>query len=237
MQFKDSGKLKAITFSYDDGMTQDVRMIELLNKYNLKATFNINSGSLGRNIIATRKDSGRKVARYRIHADDVKYVYEGHELAAHTLTHPRLTELEDAEVIRQVEQDRLQISDLAGYEVVGFAYPCSSPNHNDRVVTLIRENTGVKYARTVLLTDSFDPQEDLFQFKPHLHDVANMERMEEVTRRFVEMETDKPQILYIWGHSYEMDFTDEKWTQLEQMFAYLANRDDIFYGTNKEILL
>lgn len=237
MQFKDSGKLKAITFSYDDGMTQDVRMIELLNKYNLKATFNINSGSLGRNIIATRKDSGRKVARYRIHADDVKYVYEGHELAAHTLTHPRLTELEDAEVIRQVEQDRLQISDLAGYEVVGFAYPCSSPNHNDRVVKLIRENTGVKYARTVLLTDSFDPQEDLFQFKPHLHDVANMERMEEVTRRFVEMETDKPQILYIWGHSYEMDFTDEKWTQLEQMFAYLANRDDIFYGTNKEILL
>ncbi len=212
-------------------------MIELLNKYNLKATFNINSGSLGRNIIATRKDSGRKVARYRIHADDVKYVYEGHELAAHTLTHPRLTELEDAEVIRQVEQDRLQISDLAGYEVVGFAYPCSSPNHNDRVVTLIRENTGVKYARTVLPTDSFDPQEDLFQFKPHLHDVANMERMEEVTRRFVEMETDKPQILYIWGHSYEMDFTDEKWTQLEQMFAYLANRDDIFYGTNKEILL
>ena len=45
MQFKDSGKLKAVTFSYDDGMTQDIRLIELLNKYNLKCTFNINSGN------------------------------------------------------------------------------------------------------------------------------------------------------------------------------------------------
>ena len=29
------GKMKAVTFSYDDGVTQDIRLIELLNKYNL----------------------------------------------------------------------------------------------------------------------------------------------------------------------------------------------------------
>ena len=27
---------KAITFSYDDAVTQDIRMIELMNKYGLK---------------------------------------------------------------------------------------------------------------------------------------------------------------------------------------------------------
>ena len=43
MNFKDSNKLKAITFSYDDGVTQDIRLVELLNKYNLKSTFNLNS--------------------------------------------------------------------------------------------------------------------------------------------------------------------------------------------------
>ena len=37
------GKNKAITFSYDDGVTQDRRLIEILNRYGLKATFNINS--------------------------------------------------------------------------------------------------------------------------------------------------------------------------------------------------
>ncbi len=35
-----NGKKKAITFSYDDGVTQDIRHVELFNKYSLKATFN-----------------------------------------------------------------------------------------------------------------------------------------------------------------------------------------------------
>ena len=42
-----NGKNKAITFSYDDGVTQDKRLIDIFNKYNLKATFNINSELLG----------------------------------------------------------------------------------------------------------------------------------------------------------------------------------------------
>ena len=42
-----NGKMKAITFSYDDAVTQDIRLIEIFNKYNLKSTFNLNSGFLG----------------------------------------------------------------------------------------------------------------------------------------------------------------------------------------------
>ena len=30
------GKKKAVTFSFDDGVTQDIRLIEILNKYGLK---------------------------------------------------------------------------------------------------------------------------------------------------------------------------------------------------------
>ena len=41
------GKKKAVTFSYDDGVTQDIRLIALFNKYGLKATFNLNSELLG----------------------------------------------------------------------------------------------------------------------------------------------------------------------------------------------
>ena len=43
-----NGKMKAVTFSFDDGVTQDRRLIEIFNKYNLKATFNINSELLGK---------------------------------------------------------------------------------------------------------------------------------------------------------------------------------------------
>ena len=41
------GKCKAVTFSYDDGVSQDVRLIALLDKYGLKATFNLNSEMFG----------------------------------------------------------------------------------------------------------------------------------------------------------------------------------------------
>ena len=44
-----NGKLKAFTLSFDDGVTQDERMINLLNKYGLRGTFNLNSALLGAN--------------------------------------------------------------------------------------------------------------------------------------------------------------------------------------------
>ena len=236
MQFKNSGKLKAITFSYDDGTTQDIQLVELLNKYNLKCTFNLNSDKLGTNRILSRSN-GQRFAFYRLHADDIPSVYAGHEIAAHTLTHARLPELDDAEVIRQVEQDRLQLSELAGYEVVGMAYSCGGLNHDDRVVRLIQENTGIKYARTGKKTDSFDPQADLFRFKPNLSHISDMEHTTRLVRQFLDMETDKPQILYIYGHAFELDLEPDNWLKLDGLFASLSNRDDIFYGTNKEVLL
>ena len=41
------GKKKAVTFSFDDGVLQDLRLIDIFNKYGLRATFNLNSGKLG----------------------------------------------------------------------------------------------------------------------------------------------------------------------------------------------
>ena len=38
-----NGKNKAVTFSFDDGVEQDKLLIPILDKYNLKATFNLNS--------------------------------------------------------------------------------------------------------------------------------------------------------------------------------------------------
>ena len=43
MKLKD-GKSKVLTFSYDDGVVQDLRLGEIFDKHGLKGTFNINSG-------------------------------------------------------------------------------------------------------------------------------------------------------------------------------------------------
>ncbi len=39
-----NGKSKALTFSYDDGMKHDRRLVELFNRYGLKGTFHLNGG-------------------------------------------------------------------------------------------------------------------------------------------------------------------------------------------------
>lgn len=232
MLFKDQNKLKAVTFSYDDGITQDIRLIELLNKYGLKCTFNLNSELLGTGITLIRE--GLRIAHYKINPEDVKEIYAGHEVAVHSLTHPDLTTLDEAEIIRQVEQDRLNLSALVGYEVVGMAYPCG-PN-DDRVAGIIREKTGIKYSRTVTDVDSFDLQKNLYRFNPNVYHL-NFDRMMKMGKEFVELKADKPQIFYIWGHSYEMDYGPDYWIKLEEFLELISNKDDIFYGTNSEVLL
>lgn len=234
MQFKDQPKKKAVTFSYDDGVTQDIRLIELLNKYDLKSTFNLNSEKLGENRMLMR--SGQRIAHYKVHPGDVREIYDGHEIAVHTLTHPNLTTLDKDQIIYQVEQDRLNLSDLAGYEVIGMAYPCGGVNNDDRVARFIRENTGVQYSRTITCTGNFDVQSNLYRFNPsvyHLH----FDEMMRLAEQFVEMQPDTPQIFYIWGHSYEMDADSKNWARLEELFKLISRREDIFYGTNKEVLL
>lgn len=234
MNFKQSNYKKAITFSYDDGVTQDIRLIELMNKYGLKSTFNINSELLGHRGILIRNEN--RISHYKVHPEDVKYIYEGHEIAAHTLTHPNLTKQDDQEVIRQVEKDRLNLSELASYEVVGMAYPCGGTNNDDRVAKIIKENTGIKYSRTITLNNSFDLQDNLYRFNPtafHL-DFDDLMRL---GQQFIDLKTDTPKIFYIWGHSYEMDYGADYWVKLEEFFKLISNKDDIFYGTNKDILL
>ena len=149
------GKMKAVTFSYDDGVTQDQRLISLLNKYGLKCTFNLNSELLGRPGSLLREEV--TVAHVKPRACEVRAIYEGHEVAAHTLTHPFLPSCDEEEIVRQVEGEREALSALCGYEVVGFAYPGGGVNFDERVADVLRRRTGVRYARTTVSSYSFEP--------------------------------------------------------------------------------
>lgn len=226
---------KFLTFSYDDGVTQDIRLIELFNKYGMKATFNINSELLGLDGELVR--DGVRITHIKNKKEDVKYIYEGHEVAAHTLTHPFLPGIEDpAEIIRQVEQDRLNLSELCGYEVLGMAYPGGGVNFNDFVAETIRNNTGIKYARTTISSYDFQPQENLYQFKPSVYHHVEMDKMFEMGEKFLNLKTDVPQIFYVWGHAYEFDIRNE-WGRFEEFLQMMSGREDICYCTNLEALV
>ena len=228
-----NGEMKAFTMSYDDGVFQDIRLIEILNRYGLKATFNLNSGLFGQQRILQVR--GVPVNHNRLKAEDIRGVYAGHEVAAHTVTHAMLPECSQEEIVREVEADRLALSELTGYEVVGMAYANGGENNNDTVAQVIRERTNIQYARTITCTGNFAIQKNLLRYNPTVFHLR-MDEMFALGEQFPAMEPETPQLFYVWGHSYELD-AENTWNRFEEFCRMMSGHPDVFYGTNREVLL
>ena len=104
MKLKD-GKSKVLTLSYDDGVVQDKRLIEIMNKCGLKGTFNINSGLYA----PENADANRTSGRMTLKEAKELYLSSGHEVAVHALTHPFLESLNNEEIIYEITEDRKNI--------------------------------------------------------------------------------------------------------------------------------
>ncbi len=226
--------MKYLTFSFDDGVTQDKRMIKILNKYGLKCTFNLNSSLLG--LKGGWEQNGKPLRHNKVSPLEIKEIYAGQEVAVHTLTHPNLTGESDDTVVYQVEEDRKQLSRLTGYEVCGMAYPCGGINNDDRVAALIKEHTGVRYSRTISSTLSFELPKNLYRLNPTVF-IGDAENVFALAEKFIQMKPTEPQLFYIWGHSYEFDVLDQMpWERFEEFCKLISGKEDIVYGTNKEVL-
>lgn len=224
-----NGKNKAVTFSYDDGVEQDRRLVELFNKYGMKATFNINSGiQTGANFF-TERDSGILVRR--MNQKGLKKLYEGHEIASHGLTHANPVECDEETMYNEVMADKRNLEALFEKKVVGYAYPYGG--YNDMAVRVLSD-CGIRYARTVESTSEFSPQKDLLRFKANFH--HNHAGIFEGIERFLGGDPEEVSILYIWGHSYEFDANQNR-EHMEEILKRLAGRSEVFYGTNAEVLL
>ena len=236
------GKRKVVTFSYDDGVWQDRKLVELFNRYGLRGTFNLNSEQFGReNDTATY--FGKTIVVDTIKPEEVATLYKGHEVAVHTLTHPNLTQCSDEEIVRQVECDRVNLSGLAGYEVIGMAYPCGGVNNNDHVARVIKENTGIRYARTITSTGEFEFPSNLYRLNPSIYHLADCKspdamsgRLDDLMEKAEEFLRADRGLFYVWGHSYEFDLFDGAWERFEEFCAMICGKEDIFYGTNREVL-
>ncbi len=220
------GKTKALTFSYDDGEKQDVRLIELFNKYGLKGTFNLNSGLMAK----SEKMPSSKVALER-----VKEIYEGHEVAVHTAHHPFLERIPKALATREIIKDRETLEKYTDYVVRGMAYPFGT--YNDNVVKIC-DMCGIKYSRTVEAHHSFKIPTDWLRMPSTCHHAD--EKVFELADKFI---NEDPRdnwsniegwLFYIWGHSYEFR-TEQDWARMEDLCQRLANNDNVWYATNIEI--
>ncbi len=214
------GKRKALVMSYDDGSEHDRRLVEIFNRYGIRATFHLNSGRL---------DSPHYVSQR-----EVRTLYAGHEVACHTVNHPDLTALSASEVHREVWQDRAYLEDLLGQPVRGLAYPYGKYNAQAKEVVA---ELHMAYGRTTHITGSFGlPRAPLALTTTGHHNLALV-----LGERFLAEEGEGLAFMYLWGHSYELDgFMSgdhtKDWQYMAAFCRLITGGSDIYYGTTVEVL-
>jgi len=222
-----NGKMKALTLSYDDGVEQDRKLVEILNHYGIKATFNLNSGIQS----GSSQWERNGITIRRMNVNKLPELYKGHEIAVHSLTHPHLENLDEETILNELEQDKINLERIFGTKMYGMAYPYGT--FNDKVKKFV-ERCGLLYARGVQSTFSFDIPKDLLAYQPTaIHKDTNLMELAEA---FIKLKPESPQVFYLWGHSYEFD-TDNNWQVIEDFCKLIANKDDIYYATNAQALL
>lgn len=224
------GKLKALTLSYDDGVRQDRRLVEILNQYGLKCTFNLSSGLFGLEETGVSSDPNVDVSK--LSQQEALALYAGHEIAGHGLRHANLTGLGTPAAMYEIVEDKRRLEQLAGQPLRSFAYPYGA--YSEEVQQLLRL-AGYQSARTVVSTGGFDLPGDLLAWNPTCH--HRDPRLMELARAFCEEKPRffRPQLFYLWGHAYEFDQHDN-WQIMEQFAQYVARfAGDIWFASNGDI--
>ena len=91
--------MKYFIFSIDDGTIYDRKVIEIFNKYHIKGTFNLNSGLSD----FVWYLNGRPIER--LDFKNYRSIYDGHEVASHSSTHPHLTMCPGEVIVKEVGED------------------------------------------------------------------------------------------------------------------------------------
>ena len=120
------------TSSWDDGSIHDIRLADLLLKYDQNATFFIPLANVEKRAV--------------INDIQICDLSEKFEIGAHTLNHKYLTTIPDQEAEYEIKQSKKNLEDIIKKPVQGFCFP--GGKYSREHLRYVYE-AGFEYARTV----------------------------------------------------------------------------------------
>ncbi len=244
--------IKIITTSWDDGNKLDLKLLDLLNKYNLKGTFYIPKNSELKSLTD----------------QEIELIAETQELGAHTLTHPDLTKLSsDEEISQEIKGSKDFLEQLTGKEIKMFAYPAGK--FDLRTKQAVKE-AGFIAAR-VTKQFEFNISQAKFEFattlhvyhsnfrkrnkNPHHYSKFLFQPLQNSFSQILKLKLPKKsffswlnlsqalfdcflvkgKIYHLWGHSWEIEKYG-MWDDLENLCRYVSHRQDCLYLNNSQTL-
>jgi len=200
---------KYFIISFDDGTIYDPRFVDLLNRYNFKGTFNLNSGL--EDFVWYYED---KFPIRRQILSETKKVYRGHEIASHSLHHHWLNSLTPPQISREIGEDCEALKGIFDLEEIGFGVPFTACD--EREIRIIRKF--VRYIRLSEFSETFALPKDPYHIP--IHALYNDADIREKITRFAE--SDQEDALFVMaGHSYELEVLNH-WEYMEQLLQFVS---------------
>lgn len=215
---------KALTLSYDDGVIQDRRLIDIMNRHGIRGSFNLNS------IFYTADDPFS--SRRRLGKEDALNLYanSGHEIAVHGYLHSFLEQLPAGNAAWEIVRDRETLESMFGTMIRGMAYPQGT--YSDDLVATLRQ-CGIAYARICTPSFGFDLPKDWLRLQPTCH--HRVPELPELCEKFLTMDVRwNSKLFYLWGHSYEFD-DNNNWEIIEEFCKTMGGHSSIWYCTTIEL--
>ncbi len=234
---------KYFSWSFDDGLEQDKKIIRILKEYGIGATFHLNPGLFGDktyegrigNLGMTEKAAASfdpaarhilpYVPHFRIPEDEVVQVYEGFEIASHTAHHVNLVKCSGFERNREIEEDVKTLSDRFRQTVTGFAYPYGVGAKQCKEALL---NAGVQYARLAVSRPGFRFPEDPLAMPLSCWHISS--KTFDRLNAFFQMDTGPDDAFFLmFAHGYEFDFgtKESNWDKFRRICEAVSRQDDV----------
>lgn len=210
---------------WDDGVNDDIPLIDILRKHKAKASFNLNPTTHKETREGGFNERWKKTIQ-RLARGELASVYAGFTIANHSMTHPWPTRIPLEQWRGEVVDARKILQDWFQQPILGFAYPFG--DYDDATAAVVRE-AGHVYARTTKnVTPCYRP-EDAMKFHADRHFHA-----EDFWERYEQAKASGCGVFYFWGHSYEM-CTPEQWAAFDAKIARISADPDAEWAELPEL--
>ncbi|MBC2603806.1 polysaccharide deacetylase family protein [Puniceicoccus vermicola] len=212
---------------WDDGVNDDIRLIEILRKHEAKASFNLNPATHGDVREGWFSEKWNKKID-RLARSELESVYEGFTIANHSMSHPFPLKIPLDDWRREVIDARKILQDWFQDPIHGFVYPYG--HHDPATADVVRE-AGHVYARTTLNATPCYPPADpmMFHADCHFHHP-------EFWERYSAAKASDCGVFYFWGHSFEI-CTEEQWQEFDSQIARITQDSDVVWAELPELFL
>jgi len=221
-----NGYKKAFNISYDDGVLQDIRFVQLLNKYHIPGTFCLNSDLMQDGFVWVHPN-GDMIKRLPL--SDAASLYRDHEVASHTLTHPDFTGLPADEILRQMQQDKDTLQRSCGCEVTGFGVPF---DYFDITAMSCARACGFLYARNSEQSLSYTPPYDYYNWSAGIFHLNPL--LGQYVQSFFDTEEELA-LCQIVGHAYDLDI-ENMWDRIERILKRVSQDDTVICLTHSQLV-